>query len=325
MPIADSELESHSRFVARQIMEGRVVPFLGAGVNLCGRPEELVWHKGLQWLPNGKELSRHLANSFGYPGTNPEDLVRVSQYVSAIAGAFDLYKELRGLFAGDHPPTAVHELLASIPKFLRHHHQHQDRPVYQLIVTTNYDDLLERAFETVGEPFDLVWYDAEGQDRGKFIHYPHEGEPVVITTANEYLQASVNKRTVILKIHGAVDRRNKNRDSFVITEDHYIDFLSRTDLSHLIPSGLLALLRNNPHFLFLGYSLQDWNLRVILHRLWAEQRLYSTNWAVQVNPDRLEERLWAVRGVEIFDVRLEHYVAGLRAALEHLVAGDAAA
>jgi SIR2-like domain len=322
MAVNDYELTQHCNFVAKQTLAGRVIPFLGAGVNLCGRPEEFVWKVGLPWLPSGNELADHLAKAFNYPGTNREDLLRVSQYATALAGAYDLYEKLRELFNGDYPPTAVHELLASVPEFVR---RHRRTPVYQLIVTTNYDDLLERAFEKVGEPYDLVWYDAEGNHRGKFIHYPHRGEPVVVTTANEYMAASVlDRRTVILKIHGAVDRYNQNRDSFVITEDHYIEFLAREDVSNLIPAGLLAVLRSNPHFLFLGYSLQDWNLRVVLHRLWSEQRLHSMNWAIHLNPDLLEQRLWAARNVAILDVRLEHYVDALRPALAALAEQGAA-
>ena len=45
---------------------------------------------------------------------------------------------------------------------------------------------------------------------------------------------------MILKIHGAVDRPNARRDSYVITEDHYIDYLTKTDIGQLIPAELLG-------------------------------------------------------------------------------------
>ena len=32
-----------------------------------------------------------------------------------------------------------------------------------------------------------------------------------------------------MKIHGAVDRAEPDRDSYVITEDHYIDYLTKTE------------------------------------------------------------------------------------------------
>jgi hypothetical protein len=237
----------------------------------------------------------------------------VSQYVSLTVGAFPLYVELRRLFDGDYPPTALHRFLAYLPSMLRRNHP--EAPRYQLIVTTNYDDVLERAFLEQGEPFDLVTYDAEGEYRGKFTHRPHEGEPVTIHEPNLYRNLTTAKRTVILKIHGAVDRADESRDSFVITEDHYIDYLARTDVSKLFPVTLVGMLRRS-HCLFLGYSLRDWNLRVILNRIWGDDRLRSKSWAIQRSPDRLDRELWSRRDVMILDIPLEEYIAGLQKALQ---------
>ena len=53
----------------------------------------------------------------------------------------------------------------------------------QLIVTTNYDDLMERAFRETGEEFDLVAYGRARQQRGKFWHLPPDGEARIIEKA----------------------------------------------------------------------------------------------------------------------------------------------
>jgi SIR2-like domain len=100
------------------------------------------------------------------------------------------------------------------------------------------------------------------------------------------------------------------RDSFVITEDHYIDYLTRTNLSNLVPVTLAAKLRRS-HFLFLGYGLRDWNLRVILHRISGEQKLSYKSWAIQLCPDDLDERFWMKRDVEILRIDLGTYVRAL--------------
>jgi hypothetical protein len=102
---------------------------------------------------------------------------------------------------------------------------------------------------------------------------------VVVERPNEYRALRPGERTVILKMHGAVDRTNPEAtwDSYVITEDHYIEYLARTDLANLVPVTLAAKLRRS-HFLFLGYSMRDWNLRVILHRIWGEQKLKYKSW-----------------------------------------------
>lgn len=306
-------LEAHYRTVIKAITDGRVVPFLGAGANLCGRPPGLSWQRG-QYLPHGGELSAYLAHNFGYPPDEVQDLVRVSQYVTVMTGSGPLYDELHRLFEGEYPPTALHRFLAALPALLR---EKGYPPRYQLIVTTNYDDLMERTFREAGEAFDLVTYVAEGPDRGKFTHWLPDGEVYLIERPNEYRGLSLDQHPAILKIHGTVDRRSPERDSFVITEDHYIDYLTRTDISNLVPVMLAAKLKKS-HFLFLGYSLRDWNLRVILHRIWGEQKLTYKSWAIQLHPQPIDQEFWRKRDVDIFDVALEKYVAALSDRLQAL-------
>jgi hypothetical protein len=76
------------------------------------------------------------------------------------------------------------------------------------------------------EPFDLVIYLAEGVNRGKFLNVGPDGRSKIIDVPNRYRNLSLDQRSIILKIHGAVDRSSAegDNDSFVITEDHYIDY-----------------------------------------------------------------------------------------------------
>ena len=315
-------LEAHLNTIAKAIVDGRVVPFLGAGVNLCGRPASATWKaRQAEYLPSGAELAAHLATNFGYPASEPRELARVSQYVALMTGAAPLYDELHGLLDGNYPPTPLHRLLAALPRTLKDKNYPYPN---QLIVTTNYDDVLERAFAAAGEPFDLASYVAEGDQRGKFVHWLSDGTRTLIDKPNEYRDLSLDQRSVILKIHGAIDRENPDRDSYVITEDHYIDYLTRTDLSSLVPVRLAAKLRKS-HFLFLGYGLRDWNLRVILHRLWGEQTLHYKSWAIQLNPQVIDQEFWRKRDVDIIDVPLEEYLAQLGERLSALpIAGTGA-
>src|SRR6185295_12403223 len=129
-----------------------------------------------------------------------------------------LYRELHEVFDRDYPPTTLHRFFATWPALVRQ----KGYPVkHQLIVTTNYDDVMERAFRDAGEPFDLVIYLADGPSRGKFLHVAPDGGSRVIDVPNRYRNLSLERRPVILKIHGAVDRSSPDgdNDSFVITED----------------------------------------------------------------------------------------------------------
>jgi hypothetical protein len=314
-----TQTELHFKPLVQGIIDGRVTPFLGAGVNLCGRPAEFKWTTGqAAYLPNGVELAEHLTVTLGGPGSGTGDLVRVAQFAALIAGEGALYDELHKVFNADYPCTPVHRLFAGIPKLLR---AKGYQPRYLVHITTNYDDVLERAFQDENEPFDTLVYITEGDDRGKFVHIPPEGGARLIERPNEYSEVSPEKRSVILKIHGGVERNKliegrewsqetKSGDSFVITEDHYIEYLTRTDISSLLPVFVAAKLKKS-HFLFLGYALRDWNLRVILHRIAGAQKLAYTSWAIQRNPDQLDERFWSRREVTILDCELLEYVAAL--------------
>jgi len=302
--------DRHFSLVAEFLANGEIVPFLGAGANLCDRPEEASWQVG-RFAPSGGELAQTLATSSRYPDSDV-NLLRVSQYVDAILGEGRLYRYLHEVFDSNYPPTSLHRLFARLPAVLRA----KDRPQL-LLLTTNYDDLIERAFANEGEPFDVVWYEAKrGPLHGRFLHRPPEGEVVPIERPNEYTALALEERTVILKLHGAIDRSNVKGDSYVITEDSYIDYLVGGDVGGQIPFSLLERMADS-HFLFLGYSMHDWNLRVILNRIWGAQQLDLKSWAVQRAPTdagarEVEEALWRDRGdVDLIYVPLKDYAGRL--------------
>jgi hypothetical protein len=71
------------------------------------------------------------------------------------------------------------------------------------------------------------------------------------------------------------------------------------------------------HFLFLGYSLRDWNLRVMLYRLWGEQQGKEfKSWAVQSDPNPIDQFAWDERGVEILPVGCEDFLDAIEAEIE---------
>ena len=322
-PVAESVnalTDDDYKAMIEAIQGGELIPFLGAGVNLCDRPEGEAWGQNSLFLPSGAELSRALAVEFAYPWSDNTDLLRVSQYVVLMHTLKKLYERLRAIFDRDYPPTSLHTFFAKLPTVLRE----KNCPSALLIVTTNYDDLLERAFKDVGQPYDLVtyWIGDQNDQRGKLLHWTASGKPRPIDEPSTYdgikLDASQNlMNTVILKVHGAVDRTVTKamlpRDSYVITEDHYLEYLTRSDISSLVPATLKGKFAQSS-FLFLGYSLRDWNLRVFLNRIQMQQKQafnFYKSWAIQRQPAQLEQKFWETREVEIFDANLRDYVTEL--------------
>jgi hypothetical protein len=305
--------EEHLPFIARALVTGGVTPFLGAGANRCGRPEGESFRKG-RFLPDGRELADSIAHEFGVSETE-YDLLQISQYVSLMSpDETELGRYLHEVFDFEYPPTHVHTFLAGLPGRLR---EHGLPPNDQLIVTANYDNTLERAFDEAGEQYDLVSY-----YKGKFVHWAPGAnrttdEPEIIDEPQSYARIAEDEGIVILKVHGLVHAK---WETFVITEDDYIDYLTRTDLSRLLPVNIVNRLKRSS-FLFLGYSLRDWNIRAILHALSRDQ-LETRHWAVLLAPDRVERKLWERRNVRIVEIPLDEFLAGLETHLETRLARE---
>jgi hypothetical protein len=324
-----AELDTHLEIVVAQFQEGKVIPFLGAGASLSARPEGATFDPlDHTLLPNGDELAGWLLKRHKLQPPRPDDLLTVAQLVSLMLGPAELYDTLHKVFDADYATTPVHDLIARLPGVAR---QRGWTPL-QVVVTTNYDDLMERALRAAGEPFDVITYLAVGDDVGQFVHVLPDGQRRLIRRGaakrypTEYLpldQDGFLVRPAIVKLHGAVDRLQVDRDSYVISEDHYIDFLSRFDLHALIPAQILARLSAS-HFLFLGYKLRDWNVRAILKRIWQSQLSGRISWAILTNPDDLDVLSWEEKKVRIFRRPLAEYVAELTLRLDALPAPAAA-
>jgi len=307
---------SHS-FVVRSLLRGKIVPLLGAGASLCGRPDGLDWYLGSHFFPSTAELASHLASEFGHRKAGKPDLLQVSQRVVLEGGVGSLYDLLHEVFDVDCEPSALHVFLARIPSAIRARARARSvQPRYPVLMTTNYDDCLERALDNAGEPYDLVTYVADANPEGsRFLHWPSDAKaPIAIEDPSTYTAVSPTTRPVILKVHGTVNRSNPGEDSYVISEDHYIDYLANTDIASSVPGEVGDALQNS-HFLFLGYRLGDWNLRVLLHRIWGLQRLKRRSWSVQRTASDYDRRNCEHRNIGVVKSTLESYVVQLEQAL----------
>lgn len=299
--------------MAAATLRGDVTAFLGAGSNFGGPVGDSG--DGPVRLPTAQELSERLHGFARARDVEPTDLLRVAQYVAVFQGWAPLYRELRDVFGSEYEPSAPHRFLARLPALLRSRGTRQ-----QLIVTTNYDDALECAFSLEGEDLHVVSYIANPKDpdRGMFRHRMPDDREQVVRQANTH-ELPLDDCPALLKIHGAIDREDPAMDSFVIAEDHYIDYMARTQLSRVLPITLLERLQESS-ILFMGYGLKDWNLRVFLRRLWGDTEPMYARWAVQRAPAELDLKYWQRHGVEVIDGDLKDYVETLEARLALLAA-----
>lgn len=334
------------------ILAGRIVPFLGADVNLCDRPktaegQDTPWTPDATFPPSNHELAAYLNSissglgpayhqqlSCPFSDTHelqqlPEEcplrrggaalrlpVQNVSQNLAASGeeGSTYLYEALSSLFERDYTPNSVHRFFAKLPSLLR---SRSRSATYPLIVTACFDSALERAFAEAGEEVDLVSFIGDAQN-GHFQHRSPDADTwIAIDEPNKNLSLDLAKRPVILKLYGGYESQ-----SFLITEDDYIDYLSHSRMTELIPSSLLPILHADATTVwFLGYGLNLWNQRVILRRLWQGMldRSGKPWWAIQAHPDPLDLQIWhrySVQTLQRPPTHLEAYISDVEARLD---------
>jgi DNA-binding SARP family transcriptional activator/class 3 adenylate cyclase len=274
--------------VVRALLSGRLVHVLGPSSE------------------NGGTLAGRLAEAFDCPEEHRGDLTRVSQYVAVTQGVGPLYDQLHDLFAEGDEPGPVERFLAGLPELAR-----ARGAEHQLLVTTAYGHALEQAFEERGEDVDVVSFVALGPNRGKFLHRSPDGSETVVAVPNTYGELSLAERPVILKVHGGVDpHADRDRESFVVSEDDYIGYLAQSDLANVVPVTLAAKLRRS-HLLFISYPVVEWSLRVFLHRVFGDEPISYRSWAVLPGAHPVQHEFWRQRGVDLYDVPLEDFVADM--------------
>jgi len=309
--VAPGPDEDHYEEVVREARDTGIAVFLGSCVNL----------EDFTTLPDDKQLAEYLAASEKL-SESTFDLASIAQHIRAMRGDHPLFNLIRQGLGGEAAPGTVHRYLARLPTRL------EDLGLerrYQMIVTPKYDAELERAFKEAKEEYDSVVYVRRTTDSPpRWVHVPWDGAPVTIQTPSDYTDLPIRydlelERTLIVRIHGSVVDPDLNytvKDNYVITEDHYIEYLSGSPISQLVPTQIIEKLRSSS-YLFLGYTMSDWRLRVFLKRLWEGETLgTSSHWAVERSPTRLERKLWKMAGVELYQSSLTEYVSGLDAYLE---------
>jgi SIR2-like domain len=293
--------------IAEALRTGTVIPFVGSGASPSVRGSEATWKKGMaDCLPTPQDLANHLAMMARFPEQATRDLTTVAQYYDIVVGRGSLENELHAIFDVECTPCALHRFLARV-----------EAPA--LIVTTNYDDLLEQAFDEAETAYDLVVHTTGQKPK---LRVRRAGADEMQEATADKLLLDLENRAVIYKMHGTVARATDVRDEYVITEDDYIDFLGRMIGRQAIPN-IFAEPFQTRHFLFLGYGLHDWNLRVVLSRIQREHRIRREEglreplkwWAIDAKPSPVEQRFWMQRGVEIFQQTIDAFVTEMEAYL----------
>jgi hypothetical protein len=259
------------------IDEGKVVPFLGPGV--CP-----------QIVDTQRKLAAKWADDAGFVFSNRDDLAQVAQYVALMQYqnrdftrqrvAKQWYEEVRQLNFRD--VARVHSNLAELPL-----------PLY---VTCNYDDLLSEALRK------------KNRDPKRVI----------------YTQASHTEISVASPMVYHMYGYHEQYQSMVITEEDYLDYLvnvshanydvmrevangsdGRPMNAYRLPSALIKSLTTCA-LLFVGFTLTDWNFRILYRLLidFLKRNPKQTYFLVQVTPS---DHIASVDAVGLVHTYLSRY------------------
>jgi hypothetical protein len=341
-----------------RLLKGEIIPFLGAGASAFALDQD----GGAP--PSAKTLSESLARGSGisikYDGCNHPrmDLARIASYYQYFVAPRPSLDEVitTEILNPRFKPNPLHRFLARAALL---------KPM--LIITTNYDNLLEQAFKEAGAPFEVVATpvndfvyvsktepirnkaaDELGTEMaGGVLHWPRrksleteDSERVseenlgrespqtddFERVSEKDLLFDLNQRSVIYKVHGTVPLNDAGDRGYLIAEEDYIRFLGRMEHGG-VPTGIRAIITRKKKFgghnvpanslLFLGYSIQDWNLRVLLEELkiGREQSDFERHYAIMKQPVQEDEKLLGKKNINVYDCDLGAFAAEMSARL----------
>jgi len=196
-----------------------------------------------------------------------DDLIRVSQFVAVITDAMTpkemICKKIKEKLKEVAPsyfdnPDELHGVLAELPL-----------PVY---ITTNYDDFMVQALESRGKkPDQEICRWNKNLKKSKRMSSDFDPTP---------------EKPLVFHFHGSY----KIPKSLVLTEDDYLDFFAANSMGqNLLPPRIQEALTGTS-LLFLGYSITDWDFRV-LFRILADylKEKDRTHLSVQLVPRDVSE------------------------------------
>jgi hypothetical protein len=277
---AASASEHALRELVRQIRAGECILFVGAGVHAPqstaepGTPgqsqpqPQVVYDYPVEVRPLlGGALAEQMATHCDFhgmlPNESPRDLQRVSLCYEKSPG---LGRNTMVAFLTEHlmrekKPSPVVRMLAALP--------------FKIIVTTNYDRLMEMALRQQGKDPNVVVYDSN-PDR----------------PTRDVSQDPSTERPLVFKMHGDLDYP----ESIVITDEDYITFVQRMsdkDALHPVPMTIRFRMQRWS-ILFVGYSLRDYNLRLLFRTLrWRmDPASFPPSFSIDCNPDPLILQVW---------------------------------
>jgi hypothetical protein len=284
------ERKEHFERVVRLIEEGRLTFVLGSAIH---SPTDLM----------ADAFYKRLARVFECDALR-EERSAIAQYIADRHGRENLYAEIRKLLdRTNFEYRATHELFAAWGDFKKYN---GDEVPFPTIITTNYDNVLERRLTGAGLPYHLLSYQTDGPHRGLFYHrLPDNGLRIIERPRNI---RGFSKGFVIVKMNGGI-AQGRIPESYATTRLDYWDLAAR--IPAVLPEVIQQTLSANS-LLFLGHGLRMPDIESLV-RFAHKDRSDPRSWAVVKH--KQQDDYWRQLGVELLDHDINLYTNDLRGRL----------
>lgn len=251
----------------------------------------------------------------------PDSLTSITNYFEKVSDRDSLWDYLRLVISTKEKYTRTHRLIASAAKL--HLEQTQVYDDY-LVITTNYDCLMEKALDEVKAPYVvLVTKNSDHKVLVRFAPWMENAAELTEKYSNKstpknFTMQEAEKYVVVYKIHGCLNPELTEEDEgVIISDDDYVNYVSQMSTNDgAIPAYVNSAMQGKP-FLFLGYSLNDWNVRSIFETLRKQRNPTRKirDFSVMYSVRDFEKIFFDKNNVQIFRTDLKNYIDGL---LPHL-------
>jgi SIR2-like protein len=259
----DLDAGSVLELIADAVRTERCILFLGAGVHAPPPDGSPFDYPADVRPPIGSGLSRELARACAmaerFPNEDPENLQRVALFYEIARSRHQLVDAVGDAVQVGKRASPMLTALAELG--------------FPLVITTNYDQLFEGALAAAGKQPRVA------------VYTPN------LEATTDYRDPS-SQSPILFKIHGDISRP----ETVVVTDEDYIQFvlrMSNKDPYDPVPLTLKFYLTGWTT-LFVGYSLLDYNLRLLFKTL--RWKIDSANvpdmYSVDYHPDPLIFDVW---------------------------------
>ena len=267
--------------LGKMIKQGKCTPILGPRI-----------HE--RWLPTPAEIAQTWADEHDYPFNDRDNLTRVALYMASSQGPdfprYELLDTLMEEFTKRVPqgmrPEEEYDTLTDLISAIGWQDLTADNPNephrvlaslnLPLYLTTNPDSFMVEALKAAGKeparefcPWNEMLYGSPSLFEDDPDYEPSSEEPLVYHFFGDDTEV----------------------DSLLVTEDDYLDYLVQISSEmERIPDYIWATLTDSS-LMFLGYSLGDWEFRVLMRGLIAtrEQRHRFKHVGVQLELTGIKE------------------------------------